>query len=689
MAIKDFKFSIGQKVLTVNILLILIFTGNTVFSLFSLRKEAEAIHYSFEIIDPSVDALEDFTLMVNRSRMYIINWIYLPENEDDRNQLRRLKDFDFPTLKDKITALSIKWENQQLVSKVDSIIFKFDEILTVNREIMQDLSGIDYDPFDRDEAIKKLKTVIIPISNDLVSELDDIVKSEKKERALAEKKILQSIASFRNNSLLIGAILFIFGVVLTFLSYKNITEPIRYMNQVAWELSRGRIPDVAQKFTKRAQDEIGEMAIAISRLVKGLNATSLFAQAVGKGDYEEDFEPLSEEDILGNELIKMRNNLLRVSKDSEERSWAMTGISKFSDMLRDNHDDLSKMYDNLLKELIHYVDANQGGVFLISEEKTEEKDYMIAESCYAWNRFKGLGRKVYRGEGLAGQSWLEESTIYATDFPDEYIEITSGLGKKNPTSILIVPVKFNDMMFGVIELASLQDFKPYQIDFIEHVAESFASTLSSVKVNLRTKKLLDESTQLTEQLRMQEEETRMNMEELQATQEEMRRKQEELTEIKNNLEHEVQRQTFILREQGEELRKQNIQLLAQQEQMQMTQQNLMNSERKLRSILNGAVDGVITTNEKGMIEMVNEATLTLTGYKSHRIKGAYIDRIFPSIIPEKLKLYGLLKSKLYRRDGVREEVELVYSQVKYEGQTHILFFIRNANLHRANPEEAL
>ncbi|MFT6964254.1 MAG: hypothetical protein ACJAWV_003995, partial [Flammeovirgaceae bacterium] len=122
---KNFKLNIGQKVLLVNVLLILIFAGNTAFNLVSLKSETEAIHYSFEVIDPSVDALEEFILMVSRSKMYITNWIYLPENEDDRNSLRRLRDFGFPALKDKITSLDSHWENKSLISKVDSIIFKF------------------------------------------------------------------------------------------------------------------------------------------------------------------------------------------------------------------------------------------------------------------------------------------------------------------------------------------------------------------------------------------------------------------------------------------------------------------------------------------------------------------------------------------------------------------------------------
>ena len=675
---KEIQFNIGQKVLLVNILLILIFTGNTFFSLISLQKEKDSIKYSFEVVDPSVDALEEFILLVTKSRMYITNWIYLPNNEDDRNALRQLRDFDFPALKDKITSLDNYWKNASLVTNIDSIIFNFDDILTYEREIMQKLSSSSYfDPIDKAAAEKKLKEQIIPKSIDLVLKLEDIVKTEQRERASAEKRLLASIESFRISILALGLFLVFLGILLTILSYRNITAPIKYMNQIAWELSRGRIPELSNKYEVRSQDEIGEMARAIRKLAKGLEDTTAFAQAIGNGDYKKDFEPLSEEDVLGNELLSMRNNLLEVSEEADQRNWTMTGLSKFSDMLRDNHDDLQKLYDNLLAGMIKYLGANQGGIFLIDDIGSEAQPFMRLESCYAWDRFKGLDKKVYLGEGLAGQAWLEESTIYATDFPEHYIEITSGLGGKNPTSILIVPIKFNEMMFGVMEIASLYGFKPYQIEFVEHVAESFASTLSSVRVNLKTMRLLNESQQLAEQLKMQEEETRISMEELQATQEEMRRKQDELLELKNNLEHEVERQTKILRNQGEELRVQNIQLLASQEQMQTTQHNLMRSERKLRAILNGAAEGIVTTNGKGMIEIINEATVSLTGYKMHKLKGSYIDKIIPSISVDKLRGQGRKMVNLHKRDGSIEEIELVYNTIKYEGDLHALFFLRS------------
>jgi PAS domain S-box-containing protein len=128
---------------------------------------------------------------------------------------------------------------------------------------------------------------------------------------------------------------------------------------------------------------------------------------------------------------------------------------------------------------------------------------------------------------LAGQAWQEGDIVYLTDVPQNYVKITSGLGDANPTSVLIVPLKVNDQIFGVVEIASFSTFQDFEMEFVQKIAESIASTISSVKINAKTQHLLEESQEMTEQMRAQEEEMRQNMEELQATQEEMQRSQSE------------------------------------------------------------------------------------------------------------------------------------------------------------------
>jgi PAS domain S-box-containing protein len=81
----------------------------------------------------------------------------------------------------------------------------------------------------------------------------------------------------------------------------------------------------------------------------------------------------------------------------------------------------------------------------------------------------------------------------------------------------------NEDVFGVIELAAFKPFEKFEVEFLQKVGESIASSISNLKVNERTKELLAQSLQQSEEMRSQEEEMRQNFEELSATQEEMHR----------------------------------------------------------------------------------------------------------------------------------------------------------------------
>ncbi|HEY8513310.1 MAG TPA: PAS domain-containing protein [Cyclobacteriaceae bacterium] len=282
-----------------------------------------------------------------------------------------------------------------------------------------------------------------------------------------------------------------------------------------------------------AEDELRPIIDAANRLSDNLQKASEFARAIGDGNVDHDFKAVGENDVLGNSLLQMRQKLKSINEEDAKRNWTTAGLAKFADILRRN-DDYRSLAGLIISELVKYTKSNQGGMFILSEENGEEKHLELI-ACYAFERKKYLQKKFDIGNGLVGQCYLEKRTIFMKKVPQNYVNITSGLGGANPSSLLLVPLKVNDEVEGVLEMASFKAYEEHEIAFVEQVAEIIASTISNARINDRTRKLLQESQQHAEELRAQEEEMRQNMEEMQATQEQMHRQAEEMRKMQENL----------------------------------------------------------------------------------------------------------------------------------------------------------
>jgi methyl-accepting chemotaxis protein len=321
-------------------------------------------------------------------------------------------------------------------------------------------------------------------------------------------------------------------IVLIFVS-DNLTRPIRKITSSLKRLANGEISDDLI-LNINTGDEIEEMSKALNISVDGLNNKAISATNIGKGIYDTDIVLLSDKDMLGKSLIDMRDSLRLAHIEEEKRkvedqkrTWANEGFAKFADILRQNNSDLQVLCDNVIKNVVKYLDANQGGMFLWNEDEKNDQFFEL-KSTYAWDRKKYVTKRIEKGEGLVGACAMEKETIFLTEVPEEYVEITSGLGSATPRCVLLVPLKHEENILGVIEMASFKVIETYQISFLEEIAESIASTISAVRINARTKFLLEQSQQQAEEMAAQEEEMRQNMEELQATQEEAARKSGEI-----------------------------------------------------------------------------------------------------------------------------------------------------------------
>jgi PAS domain S-box-containing protein len=276
---------------------------------------------------------------------------------------------------------------------------------------------------------------------------------------------------------------------------------------------------------------------------KRINQVLNFIDNLRKGDIESPIPISSENDKLGKSLEQLKKYLIRNRDEEdqrrieeEQRTWVTNGLAQFGELLRNNNNDLEELAYNIIRYIVDYVGVNQAGFFLLNKPADAEP-FFEQLACIAYDRKKFADKTVKWEEGLIGRCALEKETIYMTDVPENYLTITSGLGDAKPSSILIVPLKTNDEIFGVLELAAFAKLMEFEIEFIEKIAESIASTISAVQINIKTNILLRETQEQAEKMAQQEEELRQNLEEMQATQEESDRRELEMKGILEAIDH--------------------------------------------------------------------------------------------------------------------------------------------------------
>ena len=334
----------------------------------------------------------------------------------------------------------------------------------------------------------------------------------------------------------------------------------------------------------------------IQRLISNLETAAAFIKNISKEDYAAEWEGLNSDNLednresLAGELIAMRDQMKQVKEDDQRRLWNTEGLSRVAEITRKDQEDSQMLADHVISYLVKYLSANQGALYFLEEDSSEER-HLSMIACYAYDKKKFAEKKIAIGQGLVGQTFVEAKTLHLTKIPANYVAITSGLGEATPSSLLIIPLKFNEQTVGAIELASFSFFQPYQIKFLEEVGEIIASSFATVQINAKTKMLLEQSQQQAEEMRAQEEEVRQNMEELQATQEQMQRRTQELENIKENLEQkqeEIEQVRLVQQKRAEEQIKARNKMLAQaMEKAKQREIALQNEINDLRTKING------------------------------------------------------------------------------------------------------
>lgn len=316
-----FRFTIGKKIGTGFGILILLTLIVFTFT-FVVLEQSRTINDKLSRVNiPSVKTLQELKFSILESKLFLETWSKAPKPHSDKEKLIEFRTKEYPDKKKELTELAKLWKKSQQDSL--SSLFKSIDLLfeQQNADIIDPLQTFDDyqdDPFailfaqtsleEGGEIDTKTKKVIL--------ELNELIKKQKEVTSQANDEMFASFETLKFLVQYLGIALIVMGIFIAVYTTRTIVTPIKSLKVVAVKLGRGVFPKGSMH---EGYDEIGEMTAAMNNVVNGLKRTKDFAQEVGSGNFDTDYQPLSSKDSLGNALLKMRDDLAENERFLEEK----------------------------------------------------------------------------------------------------------------------------------------------------------------------------------------------------------------------------------------------------------------------------------------------------------------------------------------------------------------------------------
>lgn len=319
------KIGLGFGLFIFFALLVVLLTNRTLERSRGINREIN------EVYAPSVDALVRLRNLTVTSHMLIKHWALLESRADAREKtaLIAITTLELPRVLDQIDTLMGRWEPAE-VAIMSNVSARLEEMFALHDEVKMMLPSLESyrDPFIHMQRAN-LAEEGGPLDQQhalVLAELDKLLEMQERKRRELSGGMLRSFDSLKFFVLYLGLGLVVVGAVVAFLIIRDIVGPLQRLRNVLLSLGRGVFPRAR---VRTSNDEVGDMGKAVTSLVESLRRTTEFSHAVAAGDFAAEYQPLSEEDVLGHALLKMRDDL-----GERERSLEMKVAERTEEVVR-------------------------------------------------------------------------------------------------------------------------------------------------------------------------------------------------------------------------------------------------------------------------------------------------------------------------------------------------------------------
>ncbi|QZZ32705.1 HAMP domain-containing protein [Streptomyces sp. ST1015] len=266
---------------------------------------------------------------------------------------------------------------------------------------------------------------------------------------------------------------------------------------------------------KRLTTNVNELALNLTTQVR---AIAEVASAVAQGDLTRAITVEARGEVA--ELKDDVNLMVATLRETTRaKDWLESNLARLASLMQ-GHRDLMEVADLILRELTPLVNAQYGAFYLADPEDHTTGPAKGLAFIAGYGAVETGGLPVH---GLVRQAAREKKRILVEETPADYIKIASGLGEAPPTTVVIIPILFEDTLLGVIELASFSRFSDVHLAFFDQFVNTIGVAINTIIANSRTESLLSESQRLMRQLQERSDE-------LQKQQAELRRSNAELAD---------------------------------------------------------------------------------------------------------------------------------------------------------------
>ncbi|WP_027798511.1 response regulator [Paraburkholderia dilworthii] len=227
----------------------------------------------------------------------------------------------------------------------------------------------------------------------------------------------------------------------------------------------------------------------------------------------------------------------------------------------------------MLDCLAQYMDAAVGALYV--RDRRHATLRRIATYGFSRESEQATARDLGEADTLVGEAAISRRMVVMRDVPDNYVQVVSGTGKSAPKNLIIMPIKSEGEVNGVLELGFVRGLAPRDEEFVELVSNSMGDFIEAALYRERLQDALIETQQLNEELQVQQEELRVSNEGLEE-------RGRALLESQTRLEAqqaELEQTNVQLEEYAQRLERQKADLLRAQDDLAANAERLEQSSR--------------------------------------------------------------------------------------------------------------